>query len=165
MQLPVLCTQKNAPVYSFWIPNQLLLKWHALNRQDGISYLELLNRAINNSVVTVDIHCKRLKRRIATAWLRGRAWTKQLEKTSSFDVHKRETVSASQVLLELEKTMEEVEERRSRCCDAEATNLALTERLLRWHMSSRSRSRSPPPQPGRVSEDAPPRLGKYKSRV
>ena len=84
----------------------------------------------------------------------------QLEKTSSFDVCKGETVSASQVLLELEETMEEVEEWRSRCRDAKATNLALTERLrelLRRHMS-RSRSRSPP-QPGRASEDAPSRLG------
>ena len=33
---------------------------------------------------------------------------KQLEKTSSFDVRKGETVSASQVLLELEESTEEV---------------------------------------------------------
>ena len=158
-------------IYSLRVPNRLLLEWHALNQQDGTSYLELLNGATNDSVVTVDVHCERLECRIAhkassikrtvATRPRGRARMNQLEKMSSFDVRKGETVSASQVLLELEETMEEVEEWRSRCRDAEATNLALTEwlrELLRWHMSSRSRSRSPL-QPGRASEDAPSRLG------
>ena len=53
---------------------------------------------------------------------------KQLEKMPSFYVHKGETVSASQVLLELEETMEEFQAR-SRCHDAEGTNLTLTEQL------------------------------------
>ena len=77
---------------------------------------------------------------------------KQLEKTSSFEVRKGETVSASQVLQELEETIDEAEER-SRCRDAEDKNLSLTEHLRR-HAASRSRSRSPP------QSDAPsPRLG------
>jgi len=59
-------------------------------------------------------------------------------------------VSASQVLLELEEITEEVRAR-SRCRDAEGTNLTLTEQLrehLRRHMSSKIS-----PQPGRASED------------
>ena len=139
-------------IYSLRVPNRLLLDWHALN-QNGTNYLELLNESIDDGVVAVDVHCERLERRIAhrassikktvSTRLRGRARMTQLEKTSLFDVRKGETVSATQVLLEVEETMEYAEHWRSRCRDAEVINLTLAERLREHLRRSRSRSRSP----------------------
>ena len=70
------------PIYSLRVPNRLLLDWHALNQQ-GSCYLELLNEAIDDGAITVDVHCERLERRIAhqassikksiSSRLRGRA--------------------------------------------------------------------------------------------
>ena len=116
--------------------NWLLLQWHSEGNHS--SYIQQVNGAIVDNIITLDVHCNRLERRIArragtlksnAAKLRGGARAKQLDEYSTFDVLKGETVSASQLMSDLDDTVKDVENWMTRCRKAEAAALRLTESL------------------------------------
>ena len=118
------------------IPNRLFLQWHSEGSHS--SYIQQVNGAIVDNIISLDIHRNRLERRIArrtgmlksnAAKLRGGARAKQLDGYSTFDVLKGETVSASQLMSDLDNTVEDVENRMTRCREAEAAVLRLAESL------------------------------------
>ena len=125
------------------VPNRLLLEWAeevsaATHDDEGPVYIQLLNSAIDNSIVGVDLSCERLERRLAMqarkmlnnpSRLRGGARARQLEKASTFHVRRGETVAAVQVIEELNEVTEEGEAWRERYYDSEAAVLRLTEEL------------------------------------
>ena len=74
------------------LPNRLLSQWHKDVGGGQSTYLQLLNDAIVDQVVTVNIHCERLERRLAhragtikasALKLSGGAQMKMLDENSS----------------------------------------------------------------------------------
>ena len=110
----------NVVVCCLRVPNQLLQSWHADHMPTSPSYLELLNDAIRGGTITVDTNSQRLELQLqrragdvaskAAKTKPYRARQSFLAKYTTIDVYCGETVSAAQVMEELDVVSEDIEE-------------------------------------------------------
>lgn len=129
------------------VPNCLLLRWYE-GRGSGTSYVEQLNEAIRDQVITVDVHCKRLEehlQRRARATARnlatcsgGSRRKKILANSTTVDIYEGETIRASHLFEELNMLSEDIQQWISRCSGAEATVAQLKREIRSFARSDNS---------------------------